>query len=110
MKNKTQGTTMTPKTEPTTSPKDTSFSSLVKSGVLPETFWVTIPHPDNFDAEEREIYEAGEYPLTVDEYLPEHLPLLDFLADQGVREWRRRLTVANADVSATKAETSKGGK
>jgi hypothetical protein len=51
-------------------------------------FWITIPAAKNFTAEERALFESGQYPFTVCEHLPEHLAFLDFLINQGVAAWR----------------------
>lgn len=71
-----------------------------------DRFFVTIPK-ELTEAEQEEHEATGAWPIRLGEHLPEHVPFLDFLVEQGVSEWRRFLSEAKSANDAEPAE--KGG-
>lgn len=52
--------------------------------------YITIPSYDTLSETQRAAVDAGEkYPVIVEDYLPEHLSLVDFLVERSLEAWAR---------------------
>jgi hypothetical protein len=60
---------------------------------LQRKFYVTIPSYGHLTLEQRgAVDDGGKYPILVDEYLPEHSEMLEFLIERSIEAWRRSKT------------------